>query len=703
MRQYLPGYGVAVLLMLVLSGSIQADTIISAQFQGTNGPVDFQGVEPDAAAADANFANSNQWNHLEVPTTYFTNLVSSTGADSGASFSTYLVYGYNAGTRSLPDTYFYQYNDNSPSTPFTISGLAPDEAFTLFLYAYNSVHSANDRGEIFTVGSSTFNSANGNASSLDPTHAVDGLITGVTGADGSITGTWAFDPSNHSGEIDWSGFQLDVSSAPATPEPGTMVLLAGGLGFLLLRKRTTSRLKQMAVALCLSLTALYGQPTTGQSSPGTSGLDSAMQGILSKYSIPGAALAVSRNGALVYARGFGYADTASAKPVQPDSLFRIGSVSKTFTAIAVMELVEKGKIQLDQSAFALLPNLTPLPGGTLNPQLASVTVRQLLNMTGGWDRSIVPDAIDNTLVIANATGLATPLSCSQVIQYQLSQPLQHAPGTTYAYSNFGYCVLGEIIAQVSGVDYVDFVRQNVLTPLGIQRAKQADPFLSDAVNGEVTYYDFPGAPLGKNVYNPSGPLVPQAYGNHDFLDSEAAGAWVTTPIELLRFVNGIDGVHGGPLLQPATIQLMQAEAPAFAGTPGFYGLGFDMHTTTNGGLNWFKDGGLAGTAAYLFKGANKMDFAVVFNSAPSGALDDGSSNTFESDYVAQIQAAIAAVTTWPTADQFATYPSTLVPPSFRATNAVEDAASGLPKIVPGAWISIYGSNLATGTRTWYAL
>jgi uncharacterized protein (TIGR03437 family) len=460
--------------------------------------------------------------------------------------------------------------------------------------------------------------------------------------------------------------------------------------------------KQLAATICLFLPALYGQPITGQSSPGTSGVDTIMQGLLSKYSIPGAALAISRNGALVYARGFGYADTTSQKPVQPDSLFRIGSVSKTFTAIAIMELVEQGKIQLDQSAFSFLPNITPLPGATLNPQLASVTVRQLLNMTGGWDRSIVPDAIDNTLVIATATGLATPLSCSQVIQYQLGQPLQHTPGTTYAYSNFGYCILGEIVAQVSGANYVDFVRKNVLTPLGIQRAKQADPFLSDTLNGEVTYYDFPGAPLGKNVYNPTGPLVPQAYGNHDFLDSEAAGAWVTTPIELLRFVNGIDGVHGGPLLQPATIQLMQTEAPAFAGAPGFYGLGFDMHTTTSGGLNWFKDGGLAGTAAYLFKGANKLDFAVVFNSAPSGALDDSSSGNFESDYVSQIQAAIAAVTTWPTADQFATYASTLVAPSFRTSTPVEDAASGLPSIVPGAWISIYGTNLATGTRTWYA-
>src|SRR5580658_4660544 len=219
----------------------------------------------------------------------------------------------------------------------------------------------------------------------------------------------------------------------------------------------------------------FGQ--TGQSSPGTAGLDKVMEGLLTKYSIPGAALAISRNGALVYARGFGYADTASSRLVQPESLFRLASVSKTFTAMAIMKLVEEGKVQLDQSAFALMPDLVPLSGRTLNAELSTVTVRELLNMTGGWDRSIVPDPIDDTPAITAATGLPAPVSCSQVIQYQLGRPLQHAPGTTYAYSNFGYCVLGQIISEVTGMSYEDYVRLAVLTPLGIQRAKQADPFI----------------------------------------------------------------------------------------------------------------------------------------------------------------------------------------------------------------------------------
>jgi hypothetical protein len=245
MRNRLQSCQLAALLSLGLSGLsiLQAGTLISVQFQGSNGPINFQGVEPDAAAADASFANSSQWNHLvaDGSTTTFPNLLTSTGANSGVSLSVDPFSGYNDGSHNLPDTYFYQLAFSGSSFPFTISGLDPNQTFTLFLYGFNSVHSANDRGEIFTVGSSTFTTATGHASSLDPTHAVDGFITGVTSANGTVSGAWAFDPLNRANEIDWSGFQLDVSSAVATPEPGTLVLLAGGLG-LLIRVRARSRL-----------------------------------------------------------------------------------------------------------------------------------------------------------------------------------------------------------------------------------------------------------------------------------------------------------------------------------------------------------------------------------------------------------------------------------------------------------------------------
>ena len=462
-----------------------------------------------------------------------------------------------------------------------------------------------------------------------------------------------------------------------------------------------------AYFLAFLLTALlmsarsYGQvPVTGQPAPGLESLDQTMRSLLTKYQIPGASLAVTSGGKLVFAHGYGYADTAAGTPVQPDSLFRMASISKTFTAIATLKLVEQGKLQLDQPAFALLPDLMPAPNATLNPTLAKITIRELLNHTGGWDRAIVPDAMDRTLQEAQAVGAGSPATCDTAIRFMLGQPLQHAPGTVYAYSNFGYCVLGAIIQRVSGTTYEQYVRQNVLTPLGIQRAKIADSLLSDKVNGEVTYYDTPGAPLVANLYDPAGAHVPAPYGGHDFEAAFAAGGWVTTTIDLLRFINGIEGRRGGPLLSPATIQEMQVKAPAFTGS-SFYGLGFNMAPSVNGFI-WTKDGGLPGTASYVYRQANGLCWAVVFNSRPSGAVDGDSSDAFETDFVSTLKSVITAVQSWPAVDQFTTYASTLVQPSISASNGVLQGATFLPGIVSGSWVTIKGANLGTATRIWRA-
>jgi uncharacterized protein (TIGR03437 family) len=206
-----------------------------------------------------------------------------------------------------------------------------------------------------------------------------------------------------------------------------------------------------------------------------------------------------------------------------------------------------------------------------------------------------------------------------------------------------------------------------------------------------------------NAYNPSGPLVPAPYGNHDFLASRASGSWVTTPVELLRFVNGIDGRRGGPLLQPATIQLMESESAAFGTANSFYGLGFEMLSLGNQAYDWNKDGALNGTAAYLWRGggSEKVCWAVAFNGNPSGAAED-STGGFEGDYVNQIQGAINAVKTWPTTDLFPSFASTLVKLQLAVSGTpVQNAASFQPEITSGSWVSLYGTNLATTSRMWY--
>ena len=136
---------------------------------------------------------------------------------------------------------------------------------------------------------------------------------------------------------------------------------------------------------------------------------------------------MSYNGVLIYARGFGFADVASSTPVQPDSLFRTASVSKTFTAAVVLKLIEQGKLQPDQPAFALLSDLQPAPGAMVNPELASITIRELLNHTSGLidnAGTIGPDPMQNTVAIAALMNAPSPANCDH------HHPLRTQPATS---------------------------------------------------------------------------------------------------------------------------------------------------------------------------------------------------------------------------------------------------------------------------------
>src|SRR6188472_4201178 len=128
-------------------------------------------------------------------------------------------------------------------------------------------------------------------------------------------------------------------------------------------------------------TTSQDMPVTGGAVPGMASYDYVMSNLMRKYSIPGGAVAVLRDGKLIYARGFGYADVASGTPVQPDALFRIASMSKPITGVAIMKLVEEGKLQLDDRVAPFIAHLTPAPGATVDPRWDEITIRQLLDHT----------------------------------------------------------------------------------------------------------------------------------------------------------------------------------------------------------------------------------------------------------------------------------------------------------------------------------
>jgi len=397
-------------------------------------------------------------------------------------------------------------------------------------------------------------------------------------------------------------------------------------------------------------------PITGAAVPGMKSYDQVITDFMRKLSIPGGAVAVMRDGKLIYARGFGYADVENKTLVQPDALFRIASVSKTITATAVMKLVEEGKLRLDDRVAPLIAHLTPAPGATVDPRWEQITIRHLLNHSGGWDRTKPDggfDPIDRSWTAAAAVNAPAPASPETLIRYMKGMPLDFNPGEKFAYSNFGYIILGRVIERVSGMQYKEYVRTRVLEAVGANRTQQGKSHMVDALPDEVKYY-FPGlgvnAPLVPSIFQGEAP-VPYAYGGFYLEAGDASGAWVSSTIDLLRLVGGVDGRPTRPdILSAALIGEMTGSGAPFGcgGATCFYGAGWFVGLTQND-AKWWHGGSLPGTTGMLVRWSNtNTSWVGLFNAR---TLTPNS----EPELDAALSKAFAGVTSFPTHDLFSTF------------------------------------------------
>ncbi len=372
--------------------------------------------------------------------------------------------------------------------------------------------------------------------------------------------------------------------------------------------------------------------------------------------VPGASLAVVKDRRLVYARGYGWADREKQLPATPETLFRIASVSKPLTAVAVMQLVERGKLHLDDRAFDIV-RLDPLPGqnGKVDPRLKTITVRQLLQHTGGWDRDKSFDPMFRAREIARAAGMPSPADPRAVIRYMLGQPLDFDPGTRYAYSNFGYCVLGRVIEAVTKTPYEKHLRQRVLAPMGINRMRIGASLPAGQVPGETRYYT-PDNDTGDSVFDSVPGKVPWPYGGFNLEAMDAHGAWIASAVDLTRFVVALDDPRH-KVLKPDTATLMYAPPPApVSRKPGgelndhYYGCGWLVRPVANTGkANYWHNGSLPGTATWMVRRWDGLAWAMLFNQRsedsklPDSAIDGA------------LHRAAGQVREWPLHDLFKRY------------------------------------------------
>lgn len=212
----------------------------------------------------------------------------------------------------------------------------------------------------------------------------------------------------------------------------------------------------------------YGTlPMSGAYVPELAVFDSLMIAYMGTRHITAGTFAISRNGTHLMERGYGWLDASRAHPVTPDTPFRLASLSKPLTYAAVENLVAQGALSPSAPVYPLL-GIQPLPGVTPDPRLDSVTVQNVLDHKGGWDDGPGQDSdwVFQSRLVAQQMGLSAPPTKQQLAQYMMGRPLQHEPGTVYAYSNFGYSLLGMVIEKVTGENYAQYVLDAILRPIG---------------------------------------------------------------------------------------------------------------------------------------------------------------------------------------------------------------------------------------------
>ena len=352
-----------------------------------------------------------------------------------------------------------------------------------------------------------------------------------------------------------------------------------------------------------------------------------MTTFMNAHGVPGASLARTVDGRLVFAAGYGVTDPSTSTPVTTGHLFRVASVSKPITAATVFRLIDQGRVNLTDRVLGG----NGLLGTTFGTQpyaagVDQITVQHLLEHTSGWAQS--QDPMFGHLDLTQAELISWMLDRDTNGQHHA--PLTHSPGTTFEYLNFGYCLLGRVIEAVTGTTYAEAVRQLVLQPSGVTDMHIAGDTLADRRSNEVTYRQ-------QGSVSPYGVRVSRM---------DAHGGWIASPTDLLRFLVHVDGfVPPSDVLSAGSVAAMytQTTAPTTGGTTATYARGWATHASGNR----FHFGDIPGTAAILVRSQDRTGWALVVNSRNDAQLDPMRAD------LDQIRRTVESrITDWPMVDLF---------------------------------------------------
>lgn len=301
---------------------------------------------------------------------------------------------------------------------------------------------------------------------------------------------------------------------------------------------------------------------------------------------PGATVLISKKGKVLYHKAFGLANLELNIPMKTDHVFEIGSITKQFTAVAILMLEEQGKLSVDDEITKFLPDY-PTKG-------KKITIHHLLNHTSG----IKSYTSMNLSEIA-----ALDKTPTELIDYFKNEPMDFDPGTKWQYNNSGYIILGYIIEKLSHQTYEDFVEQNIFTPLQMTNSRYGHKYeiIKNRASG----------------YQPS----EQGYVNADYLSMTlpyAAGSLMSTVEDLDKWQKGL---NTNVLLKNENLKKAFQNTKLNNGKPTYYGYGWTVNEI-NGTPTIEHGGGIFGYTSYrVYVPESDVNVVILTNSNGNAPTD----------------------------------------------------------------------------------
>ncbi|MEM1067896.1 MAG: serine hydrolase, partial [Planctomycetota bacterium] len=379
-------------------------------------------------------------------------------------------------------------------------------------------------------------------------------------------------------------------------------------------------------------------PVAGESEDSEFGdLDREVARFVARHQVPGLTFAISRGGDQpIYQRGFGWAKV-DEKPTVYNSRFRVASVSKILTGIAIFQLMEQGHLKLDDPVIEHLPKQCVPSEADRDARVGRITIRHLLNHAGGWNSH--RDHVFHVHEIAKQTNQTLPLNNDELIRFVLEQPLDYQPGERGEYVNIGYQILGRVIEHRGGLPYEEFVRQETLVPLGMAETTLGRTSLRLGGENEVAYYESfleeSGEETGeKTDWNG------QAYGDLWMLENmDAAAGWISTTTDLLKMVQGMARDRSPKLLSEESWKQYFAEPKYGHGSDwrgAYHANGWTVNPGENGSTYWTK-GWLTGSSCFVaYYGDSQDQFATALLANASHTPNDRTLTNLMDEFQSQM-------------------------------------------------------------------